>query len=252
MQCVDLNCDVGESFGIYRLGHDEELLPYVTSANIACGFHAGDPATMRKTVQIALREGVAIGAHPGLPDLLGFGRRNLAVSPQEVYDSVLYQVGALWAFVKAEGGELRHVKPHGALYNMAARSAGLAETIALAVYRLDPRLILLGLSGSELLRAGVAAGLTVASEAFADRTYQDDGSLTPREQPDALITDGQYAAQRVVRMIQHGVVHSQHGHDVPVRADTVCIHGDSPHAPLFARRLRESLERAGVTVRALS
>jgi UPF0271 protein len=247
---VDLNCDMGESFGVYRLGHDEELLSYVTSANIACGFHAGDPATMRKTVRLALDKGVAIGAHPGLNDLSGFGRREMKLTPQEAYDLVVYQVGALQAFARTEGGELRHVKPHGALYNMAAVNPELARAIAAAVSKVDPKLMLLGLSGSELLRAGQAVDLQTVSEVFADRAYEPDGSLTPRNHPDSLITDPRQAVQRVIRMIREGQVCARDGRDIRLRADTVCIHGDAPYAVESARELRAALEQAGITVRA--
>ncbi|WP_018131853.1 LamB/YcsF family protein [Effusibacillus pohliae] len=248
---VDLNCDMGESFGAYKLGNDEEILNFVTSANIACGFHAGDPATMRKTVKLALEKGVAIGAHPGLPDLVGFGRRNMDISPQEAYDIVVYQIGALYGFVKAEGGTMQHVKPHGALYNMAAKNPALSKAIAEAVYKVDPELILFGLSGSELVKAGQSIGLRTASEVFADRTYQADGSLTSRRQPDALITDPAQAVQQVIRMVKEGKVASQQGVDVPIKADTVCLHGDGPHALTFARQIRELLQAAGVAVRAV-
>ncbi len=182
---IDLNGDMGESFGAYRIGHDEELAKVVTSANIACGFHAGDPAVMRRTVKLCLEHGVEVGAHPGLPDLMGFGRRAMQITPEEAYDLVLYQAGALQGFVRAEGGRMRHVKPHGALYNMAAVQRPLAESIAKAVYRLDPELILFGLAGSELIRAAESIGLRAASEAFADRTYRADGTLTPRTDPEA-------------------------------------------------------------------
>lgn len=248
---VDLNCDMGESFGIWRLGDDEAVLPYITSANIACGFHAGDPSTMRRTVRMALDRGVAVGAHPGLPDLVGFGRRNLAVTPEEAYDLVVYQVSALAAFVKAEGGRLQHVKPHGALYNMAAKDRALAEAIAAAVAAVDPDLILFGLAGSELVRAGQRAGLRVAAEAFADRTYQADGSLTPRRTPGALILDPEAAAEQVVRLVKEGKVRSLQGPDVAVRADTVCLHGDGERAVEFARAIRARLEAEGIAVRAV-
>ncbi|MDG0871534.1 5-oxoprolinase subunit PxpA [Paenibacillus thiaminolyticus] len=245
---IDINCDMGESFGAYRMGTDEEILPFVTSANIACGFHAGDPSVMRKTVAAALAHGAAIGAHPGLPDLAGFGRRNLDITPEEAYDIIVYQVGALSGFVKAAGGKMRHVKPHGALYNMAAARRPLADAIARAVYDIDPKLILFGLSGSELVRAGEAAGLRTAHEVFADRTYQADGSLTSRREAHALITDTEQAVQQVVRMVREGVVRSVQGHDVAIQADTVCIHGDGAHALAFARSLRERLEEAGIAV----
>jgi UPF0271 protein len=249
---VDLNCDMGESFGAYRMGTDEDILQYVTSANIACGFHAGDPATMRKTVTLALEKGIAIGAHPGLPDLTGFGRRNMEISPQEAFDMVVYQIGALYGFVKAEGGKIQHVKPHGALYNMAAKSMELSQAIAGAIYKVDSELILFGLSGSELVKAGEAIGLRTASEVFADRTYQKDGSLTPRRQPDALLTDDQKAIDQVIRMVKEGKVLSQQGIDIVIQADTVCIHGDGLHALSFARQIRERLNNSDVTVQAAS
>ncbi|GMN99062.1 LamB/YcsF family protein [Parageobacillus thermoglucosidasius] len=248
MMRVDLNCDFGESFGIYRLGEEKEILQYVTSVNIACGFHAGDPLVMRKTVQMALEQNVAIGAHPGFPDLLGFGRRNIAVTPDEAYAYVVYQVGALSAFVKAEGGTLTHVKPHGALYNMAAKDAVLAEAIARAVYDVDATLILYGLAGSELINAGKKIGLQTASEVFADRTYQQDGSLTPRSDPRALIVDEQEAVQQVLMMVKEKRVRSLQSNDVPIEAETVCIHGDGKKAVLFARHLYEALQKEGITV----
>lgn len=248
MKRIDVNCDMGESFGVYRLGRDEDLLPYVSSVNIACAFHAGDPATMRRTVKAALAHGVAVGAHPGLPDLQGFGRRKMEVSPEEAYDLVVYQVGALYGFVRAEGAEMHHVKPHGALYNMAAKDAALAQAIAEAVYRVDPQLILYGLSGSELIRAGEKIGLRTASEVFADRTYQSDGTLTPRRWPHALIQDEEQAVEQVVRMVLEGKVRTQQGEDLSLRADTVCIHGDGGKALEFARRLREMLQRKGISI----
>jgi UPF0271 protein len=243
---------MGESFGAYRMGTDEDILQYVTSANIACGFHAGDPATMRKTVTLALEKGIAIGAHPGLPDLTGFGRRNMEISPQEAFDMVVYQIGALYGFVKAEGGKIQHVKPHGALYNMAAKSMELSQAIAGAIYKVDSELILFGLSGSELVKAGEAIGLRTASEVFADRTYQKDGSLTPRRQPDALLTDDQKAIDQVIRMVKEGKVLSQQGIDIVIQADTVCIHGDGLHGLSFARQIRERLNNSDVTVQATS
>jgi 5-oxoprolinase (ATP-hydrolysing) subunit A len=240
---VDLNCDLGESFGSYKIGNDKEILEYVTSANIACGFHAGDPATMRKTVKMALEKGVGIGAHPGLPDLVGFGRRNMDITPQEAYDIVLYQIGALNAFVKAEGGVMEHVKPHGALYNMAAKSANLAEAITEAVYKVNPELMLFGLAGSELIQAGKKIGLHTAQEVFADRTYQQDGTLTPRKQADALITDYSISVEQVIRMVKEGLVRSQQGTDVAIQADTICIHGDGIHALEFARQIHSALQK---------
>jgi 5-oxoprolinase (ATP-hydrolysing) subunit A len=248
MTRIDLNCDFGESFGVYQLGEEEEILRYVTSVNIACGFHAGDPLVMRKTVQMALERKVAIGAHPGFPDLLGFGRRNIAVTPEEAYAYVVYQIGALAAFVKAEGGTMSHVKPHGALYNMAAKDAALAEAIAKAVYDVDPTLILYGLAGSELIRAGKKIGLRTVNEVFADRTYQQDGSLTPRSNPRAVIVDEQEAVQQVLTMVKEKRVRSLQGIDVAIEAETVCIHGDGKKAVLFAKRLYEALRKEGVDV----
>ncbi|WP_142827558.1 LamB/YcsF family protein [Planococcus soli] len=245
---VDLNCDMGESFGAYKMGNDEEILDYVTSANIACGFHAGDPATMRKTVKLALEKNVGIGAHPGLQDLVGFGRRNIALSPQEAYDLTIYQIGALSGFVKAEGGHLQHVKAHGALYNMAVRDAALSEAIAEAVYKIDPELVLFGLSGSEIITAGEKIGLRTANEVFSDRTYQPDGSLTPRTQSNALITEPQIAIEQVIRMVKENKVATVKGGDAELQAETICIHGDGIHALDFAIQISKSLKRAGIEI----
>jgi UPF0271 protein len=252
MYRVDLNCDLGESFGAYTIGLDEEILPFVTSANIACGFHGGDPGVMRKTVLLALQNEVAIGAHPGLPDLIGFGRRNMEITSQEAYDMIVYQIGALEGFVKAAGGKMKHVKPHGALYNMAAKKQELAEAIAEAVYKVNPELILFGLSGSELVLAGERIGLKTANEVFADRTYQADGALTPRKQPDALITNQEQAVAQVVRMVKEGTVLSQQGAQVAIKADTVCLHGDGAHALVFARHIRRILAQENIAVRSVS
>lgn len=249
MHVVDLNCDMGESFGSYKKGTDEKIMKYVTSANIACGFHAGDPGIMRKTVQLAIENDTGIGVHPGLQDLLGFGRRNIDISPEEAYELVVYQIGALQAFVTAEGGRLQHVKPHGALYNMAAKNADLAEAVARAVYQVNSDLILFGLAGSELVKAGGKAGLTTASEVFSDRTYQSDGTLTPRWNPNALITDQKAAVNQVIRMVKEKKVQSTEGQEIPIQAETICIHGDGAHALEFARYIRESLEQADIQVR---
>ncbi len=234
---IDLNCDMAESFGAFRLGNDEAILPFVSSVNIACGFHAGDPSVMKRTVRAAIQHGVAIGAHPGLPDLQGFGRRNMLITPEEAYDMVLYQIGALNAFVKAEGGSLRHVKPHGALYNMAAVNASLSNAIAEAVYAFEPSLILYGLTGSQLILAAERIGLRVANEIFADRTYQPDGTLTPRNVEGSVITDATLAAAQSIRMIAEGT------------ADTVCIHGDGEHAVEFATTLYDTFQKEGITIR---
>ena len=250
IQTVDLNCDMGESFGAWTLGHDAALMPLITSANVACGFHAGDPAVMRATVRAALQHGVAIGAHPGLPDLVGFGRRNMDISPEEAFDLTVYQLGALQAVTQAEGGRLHHLKPHGALYNMAATNAALAQAIAEAVYKVQPELVLYGLAGSELTKAGEKIGLKTDHEVFADRTYQANGTLTPRRQPDALITEASVAIAQVLRMVQSGVVRTQQGQEITIRADTVCLHGDGAHALEFAQRLHKELRAAGVHLQA--
>lgn len=247
---LDINCDMGESFGAYTLGWDDELIKSITSANIACGFHAGDQSTMRKTVKMAVEKDVGIGAHPGLQDLLGFGRRQMAITPDEAYDLVVYQVGALAGFAKAEGGRVQHVKAHGALYNMAGKDQALAEAIAKAVYDLDPGLILFGLSGSELVKAGNKFGLPTANEVFADRTYQEDGSLTPRSQKNALIRDEKLAVDQVIRMVKEGKVQTQQGTDVSITANTVCVHGDGEHALAFVNGMKESLRQAGKIGRA--
>ena len=251
MAQVDLNCDLGESFGAYSIGLDDQVIPHVTSANIACGAHAGDPNVMRNTVRCAHAAGVAIGAHPGYPDLMGFGRRALAMSPHDVYASILYQVGALAAFAKAEGAQLHHVKPHGALYNAAAKDATLAQAIAQAVKDFDDQLILVGLAGSESITAAQNVGLRTASEFFADRAYQENGSLVPRSQANAVITDKQKAIERTLRAVKEGVVESETGTVIPLAADTICIHGDNPASVAFAAEIRAALEAAGVTVRAL-
>jgi UPF0271 protein len=248
LKSIDLNCDMGEGFGAYSLGQDIEIMKYITSANIACGFHAGDPTTMRKTVKLALEHEVAIGAHPGLPDLAGFGRREMDITPQEAYDMVVYQIGALAGFIHSEGGRMQHVKAHGALYNMAAKQKELAEAIANAVYKVDPQLILFGLSGSELIRAGEQIGLRTASEVFSDRTYQSDGTLTSRRMPDAMITDDRLAVDQVIRMIKEGKVLTRQQVDATIKADTICIHGDGAHALEFAVKIRYALNEAGINV----
>lgn len=249
---VDLNSDLGESFGAYTIGNDAQVLKVVTSANIACGFHAGDPVVMYKTVAAALACGCGLGAHPGLPDLVGFGRRKLEVTPEEVYAMTVYQVGALQGFAQAAGAELQHVKPHGALYNMAAKDTALADAIAAAVQAVDKELILYGLAGSELIKAGLRVGLRTASEVFADRTYQEDGSLTPRKLPGAMITDEEQSLAQVLRMVQEGKVRTLSGADIDVTADTICVHGDGSKALAFANKIRQKLTEAGVKVQKFS
>lgn len=248
---VDLNCDLGESFGPYTLGDDRGVMGSITSANIACGAHAGDPGVMRLTVRLALEAGVAVGAHPGFSDRAGFGRREIAMRPGEVEDLVLVQIGALAAVARAEGDRLRHVKAHGALYNMAARNRALADAIARATASVDPSLILFGLSGSALIDAGRAAGLRVASEVFADRAYTAEGALAPRGEPGSVIEDPAQVVERALAMVRDGAVSAVTGESVPLAADTICVHGDTPGAAALARRLRAGLETAGVEVRAL-
>jgi len=248
---VDLNCDMGESFGAYSIGADEAVFPHITSANVACGFHGGDPSVMRTTIARAQQAGVAVGAHPGLPDLIGFGRRVLDVSEQEAYDMVVYQVGALLGFARAAGVPLQHVKAHGALYNMAAAKRELAAAIARAVRDVDRALVLFGLPGSHLISEGEAAGLTTACEAFADRNYMTDGSLVSRKRADAHVHDADQAVARAIRMVREGKVTSVDGSEIAIRADTICIHGDGPHASEFAQRLRSAFEAAGIAVRAI-
>ncbi|PMC34816.1 lactam utilization protein LamB [Bacillus sp. UMB0899] len=246
---IDINCDMGESFGPYIIGADEEIIPFISSANIACGFHAGDPTTMRKTVQLAQKFSVKIGAHPGFEDVKGFGRRNIMISPQEAFDLVVYQIGALYGFVTSEGDTLHHVKPHGALYNMAAQNKDLAEAIAEAVYKVDPQLILYGLSGSELIDAGEKLGLRTASEVFADRTYQENGMLTPRLQKNALIKEDELAIRQVLSMVLEQKVVATNGKKVSIKADTICIHGDGKYAASFAKRIYNTLKDNGIKIK---
>ena len=245
---VDLNCDMGESFGNWTIGDDAAILPFVSSVNIACGFHAGDPSVMRVTVHAAAAHHVAVGAHPGLPDLAGFGRREMAVSPQAVYDMTSYQIGALRGIARAAGVTVKHIKPHGALYNMAAVRSPIADAIALAVRDTDGSLTLVALSGSCLIDAGRATGLRTASEVFADRNYMPDGTLVPRSAPNAIVNDVDEAAARAVRMVQSHRVTAIDGSDVTVLAETICIHGDAPYAALFAQRIRVALAAANIAV----
>lgn len=251
MLSVDLNCDMGESFGVYRLGEDEALMDYVSSVNIACGFHAGDATVMRKTVELAVRKKLAIGAHPGYPDLAGFGRREVNLTPSEVYDIVLYQIGALMTFARAEGTRLHHVKPHGALYNAAAKDAALAEAIARAVRDADPDLILIGLSSSQLIAEAERLGLKTGSEVFADRTYNADGTLTSRKVAGALVEDPLKAAEQALQMVTQGTVNTISGSIAPVKAETICIHGDGPAPLSFAKAIVNILKQNHVEIKPL-
>jgi UPF0271 protein len=250
MQSIDLNCDMGEAFGNYPMPNDDTLMDYITSANIACGFHAGDPDVMQHTVGMAVKKGVAIGAHPGLPDLQGFGRREMKISANEAYQMTLYQIGALYGFVKAAHGKLHHVKAHGALYNMAAKDAALAKAIVEAVHDFDSSLILYALAGSEMVIAAKKIGILTASEVFADRTYQDDGSLTPRTQSNALITDEKQSINQVLVMVKQQQVISANNKTIPLKAETLCLHGDGAHAVEFAKKISEMLKAEGISIKA--
>ncbi|WP_093335889.1 LamB/YcsF family protein [Salibacterium halotolerans] len=247
---VDLNSDVGESFGVYTLGNDERVLSYVTSVNIACGCHAGDHNVMARTTALAKQYGAAVGAHPGFPDLGGFGRRPMAVDPEEIYQLMIYQIGALQGFCRAEDVPLRHVKPHGALYNQAAGDFDMAEAVAEAVKRVNPGLTLFAPAGSKLVEAGRQKSLRTASEVFADRTYQPDGSLTPRSRTDAVLHDPEQAADRILHMLSSGEVEAVDGTKLPVEADTICVHGDTPEALQFLDRLYHMLHQHDVTIHA--
>jgi UPF0271 protein len=249
MQSIDLNCDMGEAFGNYPMPNDDTLMDYITSANIACGYHAGDPEVMQHTVAMAIKKNVTIGAHPGLPDLQGFGRRDMKISANEAYQITLYQIGALYGFVKAAGGKLHHVKAHGALYNMAAKDAALAKAIVQAVHDFDSSLILYALAGSEMVEAAKKSGLVTASEVFADRTYQDDGSLTPRTQSNALITDEQQSIAQVLLMVKNQQVISANKKTINLKAETLCLHGDGAHAVEFAKMINQKLKSEGITIK---
>lgn len=245
---IDLNCDLGESFGTYSLGMDEEVLKYITSANIACGWHAGDSLVMEKTVALAKKNNVAVGAHPGYPDLVGFGRRNLSVSPKELKTYVKYQVGALFAFAKSEGVKMQHVKPHGAMYNMAAKDYKLALAIAEGIKEVDENLILMGLANSELIKAGKDVGIKVANEVFADRAYNDDGTLVARTLPGAVIHDKDLAIKRVIKMVKDGKIESINGKIIEIVPQSICIHGDNPEALEFSKNIKEALIKEGIEV----
>lgn len=251
MHQIDLNCDLGESFGRYTIGNDIEIMKYISSANIACGFHAGDPNVMRETVKQAVQRGVKIGAHPGFADLQGFGRREMSIQPSEAYNLIIYQIGALQAFAKIYGATIHHVKPHGALYNMAAVDSELAEALAQAIFDLDSQLILYGLSGSALTNAGEKIGLQVAHEVFADRTYQPNGTLTPRSQPNALIATTEESLNQILQMIKEKRVKTVGGGYIPIKADTICIHGDGQHAVAIAKKIVQTLQQENIEIRSM-
>jgi len=249
---VDLNSDLGESFGVYKIGLDKEVLKHVSSANIACGWHGGDPIVMRKTVEAAHNNRVGIGAHPGFFDIMGFGRRNMTVSPNEAKQYTIYQLGALYGFVKATGAIMQHVKPHGAMYNMAAKDGKLARAIVEGIYEVDRNLIVLGLSGSELISAAKEKGLKYANEVFADREYNPDGTLVSRNLPGSMICDKSIAVSRVIRMVTEGKVIAINGEDMDITVDSICVHGDNPEAIEFVRLIKEGLLRAKVEIKSLN
>jgi UPF0271 protein len=246
---IDLNSDLGESFGPWPMGDDAALMASISSANVACGFHAGDPGTMRATVALAKASGVAVGAHPGFPDLVGFGRREIKATPREVEDFVLYQVAALAGIAAGQGVRLQHVKAHGALYNMACRDRALADAIARAVAAIDKRLILFGLPNSELIKAGQQAGLPVAAEVFADRAYEADGSLAARQKAGSVIHDPAAVVARAIKMVRERQVVALDGSVIALEADTICLHGDTAGAADLARAVRAGLEAAGIEIR---
>lgn len=252
MYAVDLNSDLGESFGNYTIGMDDKIIPLVTSVNVACGYHASDPVVMDKTIKMAAEAGIGIGAHPGFPDLMGFGRRNMAVSPAEASAYVSYQLGALYAFTHKYGVKIQHVKPHGALYNMAGKDYDLAKAICEAVYNFDPEIILLGLSGSELIRAAEDTGLACAREFFADRAYEEDGSLVNRRKEGAMITDEALAVDRVVRVVKEKKVTTITGKDIDLSIDSICVHGDGQKALDFVKTIRDRLSAEGVSAMSLA
>jgi UPF0271 protein len=248
---IDLNSDVGESFGNYKLGMDEDVIPLISSANIACGFHAGDPTVMKCTIAIARENGVAIGAHPGFPDLIGFGRRNLDASLEEIKDYVTYQVGAIQAFAVSQNMKLQHVKPHGALYTMAVQNPAIWDAVAEAIAVLDKDLILFVLAGSnrsELEAIGTKHGIRMGFEFFGDRAYNRDGSLVSRKEPGAVIHDHEMVAEKVLKMVQEGKVVCKDDSEIDMAADTICVHGDNPSALALVKNIRETLIASGIEI----
>ena len=251
MMKVDLNCDLGEAFGNYSFGGDKDIIPLITSANIACGFHAGDENVMNQTVNLAKENHVSIGAHPGFPDLKGFGRRKMDISPTEVYNLIVYQLGALEGFCKVHQTRINHVKPHGALYNMGAKNKAIAKAIAKAVYDFDSTIVLVGLSNSLLISEAQAIGLKTASEVFADRRYEDNAQLVSRKEPDAVITDSDEALKQVLKMVTENKVISRNGKEIDLETDTICVHGDGKHALEFVEQIRKKLTKEGIDIQSL-
>ena len=252
MKYVDLNCDLGESFGNYTIGMDEAVIPHISSANIGCGWHGGDPLVMRKTLALAKEAGIAVGAHPGFPDLMGFGRRNMTVTPDEAYSYTLYQLGAFYGFAKAAGMEVQHVKPHGALYNMAGKDLAMSVAICKAIKDFDPNIILMALSGSKMLEAAEEVGIPAAYEVFADRAYNEDGSLVARSLPGAVIHDTEECIRRVVQMVKEGTVTAITGKVIPIRCDSICVHGDNASAVEFVKAIRSRLTEDDVEIAPLT
>jgi UPF0271 protein len=248
MKTIDLNCDMGESYGAWKMGDDAGIMPLISSANIACGFHGGDPATIRKTVRLAVDRGVAIGAHPSLPDIQGFGRRVMKISPQDMYDLVVYQAGAVEAFARAAGSKLHHIKCHGALYNMAATDEGLSEAMARAAK--DLGVMVYTLSNSTMMKVVKGKGVRALGEVFADRGYSDDGTLAPRDRPGGMIEDAAQSVRQALAMVEEGYLTSLSGKRVPVAADTLCLHGDQPGAVAFATQIRKAFAERGIKVAA--
>ena len=248
---VDLNCDLGEAFGNYSFGGDKDILPLITSANIACGFHAGDANVMNETIQLAKKHNIGIGAHPGLPDLQGFGRRKLDMSPEEIYNIVVYQLGALNGFCQIHDVKMNHVKPHGALYQMGAKDKTIASAIAQAVYDFDKTLVFVGLANTLLISEAEKIGLKTASEVFADRRYEDDGQLVSRKEPDAVISDSEEALNQVIKMVTENKVVSKNNKEITLQADTICVHGDGAHALEFVTKIREKLTKEGIDIQSI-
>ncbi len=255
MKKIDLNCDMGESFGAYNIGMDETVISYITSANIACGWHAGDPLVMDKTVKMAVANGVGVGAHPGYPDLIGFGRRNMDCTPDEIRSYLIYQIGALQAFCTVHGTRLQHIKPHGALYLTAVGNEKVARAVAEAIVSVDPNLLYVALAGAKgemVRRIGKEVGLKVVYEAFPDRAYTPEGNLVSRHQPGAVIKDPEKVAERALRMAAEGVVIAINGASVPIEAQTLCVHGDTPSAADLVKSIRQTLEAEGVAVQPMT
>lgn len=251
MKTIDLNCDMGESYGIWRLGRDAEIMPFVSSINIACGFHAGDPSVIRRTIESAIEHKVAIGAHPSFPDLQGFGRREMNLCENEIFDIVLYQISAVKGICEALDTKLHHVKPHGALYNQATKSSPIAKAIAKAVFSLDKNLILYGLSGSFLIDEAARMGLKTASEVFADRSYEADGNLTDRRKSNAVINSGGKAVEQTLQMVLDQSVQTITGETICIKADTICIHGDGANARAFAKTINQALKERNISIKSI-